>query len=59
MGEQNDGPATSASRAPDEDPDSSSRSSFFSRLFRRDAPEDEDEPEAGVGQPAGPGAPSG
>jgi len=51
MGEQNDGPATSASRAPDEDPDSSSRSSFFSRLFRRDSPEDEDEPEAASGNP--------
>ena len=42
MGEQNDGPAASAPRAPDEDPDSSARS-FFSRLFRREAPEDEDE----------------
>lgn len=49
MGEQNDGPATSASRAPDEDPDSSSRSSFFSRLFRRDAPQDEDGPEVASG----------
>lgn len=44
MGEQNDGPATSTSRAADEDPDSSSRSSFFSRLFRRDSPDDEDGP---------------
>jgi magnesium and cobalt transporter len=43
MGEQTDGPATSTSRAADEDPDSSSRSSFFSRLFRRDSPDDEDE----------------
>ena len=42
MGEQNDGPAASAPRAPDEDPDSSGRS-FFSRLFRREAPADEDE----------------
>ena len=42
MGEQNDGTTASAPRAPDEDPDSSGRS-FFSRLFRRDAPEDDDE----------------
>lgn len=43
MGEQTDGPTASAPRAPDEDPDSSSRSSFFSRLFRRDSPDDDDE----------------
>lgn len=49
MGEQNDGPAANASRAPDEDPESSSRSSFFSRLFRRDSPQDEDGPEAAPG----------
>lgn len=53
MGEQNDGPAASTSRAADEEPDSSSRSSsFFSRLFRRDSTEDDDEepPAAGGGE---------
>ena len=43
MGEQTDGPAASAPRAPEEDPDSSSRSSFFARLFRRDSQGDDDE----------------
>jgi magnesium and cobalt transporter len=43
MGEQTDGPAASAPRAQDEDPDSSSRSSFFARLFRRDSPDDDAE----------------
>lgn len=42
MGEQTDGPAASAPHAPDEDPDSSSRSSFFARLFRRDSQGDEE-----------------
>ena len=52
MGEQNDGPATSTPRAADEDPDSSSRSSFFSRLFRRDSPDDEDEAAPAPGEAA-------
>jgi hemolysin (HlyC) family protein len=41
MGELTDGHAAAGPQAPDEDPDSSVRSSFFLRLFRRDAPEDE------------------
>jgi magnesium and cobalt transporter len=41
MGELTDGHAATRPQAPDEDPDSSVRSSFFSRLFRRDASEDE------------------
>ncbi len=52
MGEQTDGPAQSTPRAPDEDPDSSARSSFFSRLFRRDSPEDEEEAPPAEGRDA-------
>ena len=43
MGETSDGQAATGPGLPDDgDPDSPAKSSFFSRLFRRDDPEDDD-----------------